>query len=549
MRNHRLLIAWLLLLVPTLLLGVGALRLLDSEEARRSAEIRQAAQTRVESFADQLDLGIAEVQEGLMTTLRQLAGGDTVAALDDWNRSNPLVRNVFVWERGRGLLFPDPERPASDEEAQFVRRYLTLFARQGTWQTPVADVIAAAPSPADSLLAERKALRSLASQAPAPAATAVAAAGAATGEQGWLTWFTDNRLHLLGWHQPAGSPRRIGVEVEMMALLGRLLAAFPAAGADGETLALLDGDGAVFHQAGPLVIGRDARPLAATSLPRLPHWQVVVYPASASGAAGSFLLITTLLVGTFVAAIILGGTVLLRQAYRERRDAVQKTSFVSNVSHELKTPLTTIRMYAELLDEGKVAGEEKRRRYLQTIVRESQRLTRLVNNILDFSRLEQGRKDYALETVDVARLLDELLDRQAVRLDDAGLSLERILPAALTVTADRDAVEQIVLNLLDNAIKYAASGRTLSVELQSRGPLAIVQVRDRGPGIPPGQQHKVFAKFHRLDATLTARQQGTGLGLSIARQLALGIGGDLRCCDHPGGGACFELTLQRAEEQ
>jgi len=542
MRHHRLLIAWLLLLVPTLLLGVGALRLLDSEEARRSADLRQAAQARVESLADQLDLGIAEVQEGLMTTLQQLAGGDAVAALDDWNRSNPLVRNVFVWEKGRGLLFPDPERPASDEEAQFVRRYLTLFARQGSWQTPAADVVAAAPSPADSLLAERKALRSLASQSPAPAA-ASAEAGIADGEQGWLTWFADNRLHLLGWYQPAGSPRRIGVEIEMMALLGRLLAAFPTPNGDGETLALLDGEGAVFHQSGPLVIAAKSRPLASATLPRLPHWQVVVYPAVVGGGASSFLLIATLLVGTFVLAILLGGTVLLRQAYRERRDALQKTSFVSNVSHELKTPLTTIRMYAELLDEGKVAGEEKRRRYLQTIVRESQRLTRLVNNILDFSRLEQGRKDYHFESLDLGQLLSELLDRQSMRLDEAGLSLERILPPALIVSADRDAIEQIVLNLLDNAIKYAAAGKTLTIELQSRGTQAVLQVRDRGPGIPAEQQRRVFDKFHRLDASLTARQQGTGLGLSIARQLALGIGGDLLCCDHPGGGACFELTL------
>jgi len=540
--NYRLLIAWLLLLVPTLLLGLGALRLLDSEAARRAAAVRQDAQARVETMADQLDLGIAEVEQGLMATLHQIGDSGSLAALDDWNRSNPLVRNVFVWQRGRGLLLPDPERPASDEEAQFVRRYLSLFARQGAWSSPAADAPSSLPAAADSILAERQALRSLASQAPAPAAEATVARPA--GEQGWLTWFADNQLHLLGWYQADSSPRRVGVEIEMMALLGRLLAAFPERGVDGETLALLDGDGGVFHQSGPLVITAAARPLASAGLPRLPHWQVVAYPGAGPGATGSFRLVATLLVGTFVAAILLGGTLLLRQAFRERRDAQQKTSFVASVSHELKTPLTTIRMYAELLDEGKVAAEDKRQRYLQTIVRESQRLTRLVNNILDFSRLEQGRREYARENLDLATLLHELLDRQAVRLTEAGMRLQRdIACQAAPVVGDRDALEQIVLNLLDNALKYAADGGELSVGLDAVEDGFRLAVCDRGPGIPAAQRQRVFEKFHRLDDRLTARQQGAGLGLAIARQLAEGLGGRLDCHEGPDGGCCFELIL------
>jgi signal transduction histidine kinase len=552
MYNYRLLIAWLLLLVPTLLLGIGALRLLGSEEARRNDSVRQVALERVQAIADNLDLGIAEVEEGLMTTLRQFGGVEVAIALDDWKRENPLVRNVFVWERGRGLLFPDPERPASDEEAQFVRRYLPLFAGQADWQAPVAD-LPAAPAAADNILAQRQELRSLARQAPAPAAemssasvSGIADVSASPGESGWLTWFADNQLHLLGWYRPAGSAQRIGVEIEMMALLSRLLAAFPAEASGAGTSALLDGAGSVFHQSGPLMITPETRPFASAIIPRLPHWQVVAYPsAAAGGAASRFLLVTSLLVGTFVAAILLGGTLLLRQAFREQRDARQKTSFVASVSHELKTPLTTIRMYAELLDEGRVEAVDKRQRYLQTIVRESQRLTRLVNNILDFSRLEQGRREYARETLDLVPVLNDLLDSQAVRVAEAGMHLRReIAPSTASWIGDRDALEQIILNLLDNALKYASGGGVVRIRLDGDTTIWRLAVCDSGPGIPVAQRQKVFEKFHRIDDSLTARQQGAGLGLSIARQLAEGLGGELCCLEQPGGGGCcFELIL------
>jgi len=549
--NVRLLIAWLLLLIPTLLLGIGALRLLGSEEARRNDGVRQMALERVQAIADNLDLGVGEVEEGLMLTLRQFGGENAALLLDDWKRDNPLVRNVFVWERGGGLLFPDPVRPASDEEAQFVRRYLPLFAGQADWQAPVAD-LPAAPAVADGILAQRQELRSLARQAPAPAAemssasvSGLADASAPPGESGWLTWFADNQLHLLGWYRPAGSAQRIGVEIEMMALLSRLLAAFPAEADVAGTSALLDGAGAVFHQSGPLVITSATRPFASAVIPRLPHWQVVAYPAAAAdGAASRFLLVTSLLVGTFVVAILLGGTLLLRQAFRERRDALQKTNFVASVSHELKTPLTTIRMYAELLDEGRVEVAEKRQRYLQTIVRESQRLTRLVNNILDFSRLEQGRREYAREQLDLVPVLHDLLDNQTVRLNEAGMRLRReIEPATAPLLGDRDAIEQIILNLLDNALKYAVNGGEVCVRLTADAAVWRLAVCDRGPGIPPAQRQKVFEKFHRIDDSLTARQQGAGLGLSIARQLAEGLGGQLNCFEQAGGGCCFELIL------
>jgi signal transduction histidine kinase len=253
----------------------------------------------------------------------------------------------------------------------------------------------------------------------------------------------------------------------------------------------------------------------------------------------------SLLVGIFVMAILSGGSLLLRQARRSEEEARQKTSFVANVSHEFKTPLTTIRLYSELLELGRVAEEGRRGEYLRTIGRETQRLARLVNNALDFSRLEQGRKKYQREPLELRAEITRLLDTHQPRLAEAGLALQRELPAApLTVTADRDALEQIVLNLLDNACKYATDGAEVTVVLAPRdGGGADLRVLDRGPGVPPAHRERIFEKFHRVDDTLTAEKHGAGLGLSIARQLARGLGGELRYEPRAGGGAAFVLEL------
>jgi len=572
-KSKLIILAWLLLLIPTLLLGLGALRLLRSEEARLAAAGRAAAMDRVGAIAGNLELAIGEVQDGLLETLGTLPQDDLAGRLEGWKRENPLVRNVFVWQQGRGLLLPDPERPASDEDAAFVRRYLPLFATQNDWQEPPRDSAPVAPSApaagAGSILAERRELRQLAKQAPAAsassaesAAEAVApiagapapatperAGGALSGRSAWRSWYADDQLHLLGWFAPAGSDLRYGVEIEMMALLSRLLGNLAGPAASGESFALLDGNGAIFHQNGPFEVQPGFRPLAAVPVASLPHWQVSAYAdPAAAGSSGGVALLGSLLVGTFIVAILLGGSLLLWQAWRHQHEARQKTSFVSSVSHELKTPLTTIRMYAELLGEGTIREPEKQRRYLATIIRESQRLTRLVNNVLDFSRLEQGRRSYRQEPVELGGFLEQLCERQAPRLAEAGLQLERSgATADLQLRTDRDALEQILLNLLDNAIKYAAGGQRLQLELAGDPRSIRLRLRDFGPGVPAAHRDRIFEKFHRVDASLTAERQGSGLGLSIARQLAEGLGGSLRYLPAEGGGSCFELTLPREE--
>ncbi|RXK55568.1 HAMP domain-containing histidine kinase [Oleiharenicola lentus] len=410
---------------------------------------------------------------------------------------------------------------------------------------------AAAPSvsslSADKKLAEGKRTKALLDDALLAKAVAEPAA---PGRSGWATGNAAGRPYLLGWVEMPAAGEFRGVEVELAALIARLAGGLPAVTGTGEGYLLRDERGRVMHQAGR-VPADGGEPVVRLPVAEgaLPGWEVAAFlesppDESADGGSG-FFLFGSLLAATLGVAILAGGSLLLWQARRSEAEAAQKTSFVANVSHEFKTPLTTIRLYAELLEQGRVAGEDKRTDYLRTIGRETQRLARLVGNALEFSRLEQGKKKFERVSLDAAAALGRLLDTHVPRLAEAGLRVERKLPGgSVMLTTDADALEQIVLNLLDNAAKYAASGGEVTVELlPGAGHGARVRVLDRGPGVPADHRERIFEKFHRVDDALTAEQTGTGLGLSIARQLARGLGGDLHCEPREGGGAAFILDL------
>ncbi len=556
-RNGLIIAAWLLLLIPTLLIGVGALRLLKHEQQRIAGTAVAAASDRARSVTESIELAVTEVKEGLLATLNSFPPQGIDDRLDRWRLGNPLIRNVFVWSSD-GLAFPAPGGPLSEEEAAFIGRYQPLFSGQKAWSPPVPD--RGRPfrvSAAEEQYSARLELREL-TQAKAAAPASISAASLADasgpGAQGWIPWFSENRLYLLGWVQPAGGELRYGVEIETMALLARLVATLPPESPSGEVYALLDGNGEIFHQSGAALISPGTPEVAALQVgPALPHWQVAVYDPSgtlAGAGDGGFYIISTLVVGAFVAAILFGGSLLLWQAYRNMTDARRKTSFVANVSHELKTPLTTIRMYAELLGEGRIADETKRRRYLQVIIEESCRLSRLVGNVLDFGRLEQGKKTYRAEPLDLGATLHALLDSQSVRIEKKGMALVRRIPEGrLTVEADRDALEQALLNLIDNTLKYAEQSPALEIEVVREADACRIRVIDGGPGIAAAHRRRIFEKFYRIDDSLTAQQPGSGLGLSIARQLLRDMGGDLVYRAHRGGGACFELSLPCVKEK
>lgn len=538
LKTRAVILYWLVLLVATLASGALMLRLLDIERRQIAATRLSTLQQQARLMADDLVLTIEEAKETLLKDLAEVPEDQVDAALLDLERTHPLVRNAFRWTREGGLQRPRAADGLSGEQLLFSTRYQKLFSGQQAWpadRTPeAADAYAGASSTRQTMRLMAKAgARGRASAPPASSG-------------GWITWFWEDQLYLLGWVADPARDRVHGVELEMAALLSRLAVALPEPSPD-VVFAILDGNGQLFTQRGSAEITSRSRPFALATLgPTLPHWNVAIYQTLAGAQVG-----TTALglagfgvVAVLMLAILSAGSLLLWQTRRSLREARQRTSFVSNVSHELKTPLTTIRMYAEMLAEGRVAGDARRAHYLGVITRESQRLTRLVNNVLDFSRLEQGRKQYRPERLDMAATLQQVLDGQADRLKEAGLKVDIDLPAeAAVVWADRDAVEQAILNLLDNAVKYGATGGRLLAALTRRGAHWQLAIEDAGPGIPAAHRDRLFQQFHRVDDSLTAKVPGFGLGLSISRRLVEDQGGTLTYEPAAGGGARFLLAL------
>jgi signal transduction histidine kinase len=255
----------------------------------------------------------------------------------------------------------------------------------------------------------------------------------------------------------------------------------------------------------------------------------------------AFYLVTLLLV---LSITLFAAYLLWRDVRREVRLAEVRSQFVSSVSHELKTPLTAIRMFAETLGMGRATDPKTQAEYLETIVNETERLTRLLNNVLDFSKIEQGKKIYRLEPTCLAEVAQAAARTMQYPLAQQGFRLRVDIEDALpTVRADPDAIEQAILNLLTNAMKYSGESREIDLKLQRHDRHAVIQVTDKGVGIPPAEQSRIFEKFYRVPSAENQRVPGTGLGLTLVQHIARAHGGRVEVQSEPGKGSTFSVHL------
>jgi signal transduction histidine kinase len=262
--------------------------------------------------------------------------------------------------------------------------------------------------------------------------------------------------------------------------------------------------------------------------------------------------VATAAAGIIVGTVSLTGIGLAIYTHREMsrrvRDASQRVSFVTQVSHELKTPLTNIRMYAELLEDRLDEEDGDNARRAGVIVSESQRLTRLINNILTFARVRRGDIETRPARIDANRVVGDILEQFGPALAARDIAVTTDLSATSMVRADEDALDQVLANLVSNVEKYAASGGSLRIETRDSGEQVHIRVVDRGPGIPRGHRDAVFKPFYRVSDRLADGVTGTGIGLSIARELVRSMGGELRLLDAEVG-ASFEISLAAAAKE
>jgi signal transduction histidine kinase len=246
-----------------------------------------------------------------------------------------------------------------------------------------------------------------------------------------------------------------------------------------------------------------------------------------------------------ISLLLTGGIVLThRNIAREMALARLKSDFVSNVSHELRTPLSLIRLYAETLEMGRLKSQEKYQEYYCIIRKESERLTALINNILDFSRIEAGRKEYDFRQTDMRELVRNTLESYRYQIEQNGFSFEeRIADEIPPLSVDREAMARSLLNLVNNALKYSQDRKFIGVNLYRDNGSVKLEVVDHGIGIPQHEQCKIFEKFYRVGDPLVHNTKGSGLGLSLVRHIVLAHGGQVAVDSAPGRGSTFTISL------
>ena len=260
----------------------------------------------------------------------------------------------------------------------------------------------------------------------------------------------------------------------------------------------------------------------------------------------SFDLAFGVIILSFSAASIVGGILATALVRRSARRAGEQSDFVSSVSHELKTPLTSIRMYAETLLEGRAANEETRKECLAHIVRESERLTRLIERLLDVRRMEATASVFTSERVDVAEIVDAAVRSLVPELKEKGVAVRvRIADDLPPLQGDRGALVTALLNLLQNAIRYGGDHGVVRVWAHREGRTLLLEVEDEGPGIPRRAMRRIFERFYRAerDRGRTPTPGGVGLGLAIVRHIAEAHSGTVEVRNREERGSVFTLRL------
>jgi signal transduction histidine kinase len=259
------------------------------------------------------------------------------------------------------------------------------------------------------------------------------------------------------------------------------------------------------------------------------------------GPQRSFYLIALLLV---LCVTLFGAYILWRDVGRELKMAEMRSQFIASVSHELKTPLTAIRIFAESLLLGRPEDPQAKSEYLDTIVNESHRLTRLLNNVLDFSKIEKGNRAYRKEAACLSEVVNAAAQATQYPFKQQGFHLNiRMEDTLPDIEIDRDAIGQAILNLLSNAMKYSGESREIDLRVQKRDGQAVIEVVDQGIGIDPVQQKRIFEKFYRVPSKENTRIGGAGLGLALVFHIVQAHGGHIEVQSIIGKGSTFSIYL------
>ncbi|MGB7294035.1 MAG: HAMP domain-containing sensor histidine kinase [Candidatus Aminicenantales bacterium] len=330
---------------------------------------------------------------------------------------------------------------------------------------------------------------------------------------------------------------------------------------EGWSIAIIDESGMAVANQGPVspeASEKSAEPqlvFRGEFTDSFPPWTIDIYRSGASAADKEFRMrraVYVLSLAAVIAALFFGGFLAIRSTARELKLAKLKSDFTATVSHEFRTPLTSIRYMAELLKRGRVRDEARKQQYYETITGESERLSRLVENLLDFSKIEAGMKEYRFEDADIVALAADVADRFRQQATFKDFTLETEIKEGLPVIpADKDSLARAIFNLLDNAVKYSGGHPHIVLRAWSDEDAINIQVEDHGIGISKSEQKKIFEKFYRSESALESNVKGSGIGLPLVEHVVRAHGGKVILESEPGKGTrvTIRLPVRRPEEK
>ncbi len=372
---------------------------------------------------------------------------------------------------------------------------------------------------------------------------------------GWYTWFSGaEQDHIFWWKNKQGHV--FGIELFHARLISDIIIMLPTTSKNTDPnnnvlIKLIDSNNSIIYQWGIYAPKKNEKYASMLPLSKpLGSWKLELY-TKAIGFNPSFNLFNIVSTLFIIGAIL---SCLAFYLYREHRREIilgkQRVNFVSQVSHELKTPLTNIRMYAELLEERLVEDQQymennvnpKYVKYIQIISSESQRLSRLIANVLNFSKSTKSGLKIHKTSGKIDTLINEVISKFQPLLTAKNVEFDIQLNAKSPTLFDHDALEQILNNLLSNVEKYGAAGKYVGINSSQQDKFTTITIQDKGPGIPPNKRNEIFKPFYRISSKTTDGVSGTGIGLSIANELAKLHGGDLKLIASECG-ACFMLRI------
>lgn len=583
--NKSVIILLLAVLAPSLVLGWLAVRSASEQQIvleRRTAELYQKE---TDSAAGAARGVVSEQGRHFAETLRQMLASESAPllaphfaqalrarggqpgggfALDERGRLvSPSAADARGDERARGILYdhgaflggkaPAPAYLVTSDE---LNRPETNLRKSAPARASKSEALKDAfDSPQMRNVAPLQQNAPLESQL--VGATAEFRQFTSDGGEGVVNRFVQDRLNLILWVRPPAAREFVfGCVLRGEDLQPEWGAIFKEASYDAFSsrrepdfvLALLDDKGKPATVSPASAPARDwKKPFVATEIGEaLPHWETALYllhPGQLEASAGRARRNLYLLIGCALAAIGVGGWAVGADSRRQLALAQKKTDFVSNVSHELKTPLTSIRMFAELLHEGR-ATPERRHEYLRIMMTEAERLTRLINNVLDFARLERRSQPLPKRALDLHAAVARVWETQAPALRESGFDATwDAAPPPYPVLGDEDAIAQALVNLLSNAEKYGGEPKQILLRTTMEGGSVCLRVLDRGPGVPAGEQRRIFEAFHRAHDSLSSGIGGAGLGLALVHRIAEEHGGTISYAPRVGGGSEFALCI------